>query len=477
MNTTQKLEFDKKILLNFEWWEITGKAWVLAIEEFCNKLWIKKMLKKIFPEQRKWNYKHSKDEIIYQKNMRIIFWMSSNNNYFYQKNDPIFQQIHENKIASSATCSRLEQTFNFSDIAWFKAINKILEQYNLEQSKTKEVIIDVDTTYDPASENLEFSRFNGHYSLSWFSPILAFNWLTWDFISWKLKPWNYHCSTLSHSFISDIINFYEENTIKDISFRLDSAFSIPKIFSLFEEKQVKYYSKLKSNSKLLEMLQWKWKRWISIFVNLEYKASSWEKSRRVVACIDWKPRETEESKKNRKKNPKLKPVKQYDLFPIYSFVVTNNEFLENEEIFSFYNGRATIENSIEEAKNGFNIDHLSNKNFKLNAVNFQIHLLALQITQLFRKFILWKESKYSKNKNKKHTKSLKQNKKFKLKKLWRKEIKVPHIQTLREMIFNIPARIVKTWRKIYYKCASSFVYKDLFLSVIQKIQLLKPLLF
>jgi len=33
MNTTQKLEFDKKILLNFEWWEITGKAWVLAIEK------------------------------------------------------------------------------------------------------------------------------------------------------------------------------------------------------------------------------------------------------------------------------------------------------------------------------------------------------------------------------------------------------------------------------------------------------------
>jgi len=74
--------------------------------------------------------------------------MSSNNNYFYQKNDPIFQQIHENKIASSTTYSRLEQTFNFSDIDCFKIINKLLKKNNLEQSKIKEVIIDVDTTYE-----------------------------------------------------------------------------------------------------------------------------------------------------------------------------------------------------------------------------------------------------------------------------------------------------------------------------------------
>jgi hypothetical protein len=56
-----------------------------------------------------------------------------------------------------------------------------------------------------------------------------------------------------------------------------------------------------------------------------------------VACIDWKARETEESKKKRKKNPKLKLGKQLDLFPIYSFVVSNNLNLECEEIFSMYN--------------------------------------------------------------------------------------------------------------------------------------------
>ena len=310
MNNTKKLKFNKKISVNFEWWEITWNAWLLVIEEFFKKLWIKKLLKEYLPELRKGNFEHKKDEIIYQKIYRIITWITSNNNYIYQKNDPIFNEIHNNKIASSSTCTRLEQTFTLWDIEKFRRINKILERYNLEKYNTRKIIIDIDTTYDPASENLEFSRFNGHYSLNWFSPILALNWLTWDFISWTLKPWNYHCSTLSYNFISQIIDFYKKENIEDISFRLDSAFSVPKILNLFEEQKVKYYSKLKNNSSILKMVKWKWKRWISTFINLEYQAKSWDQKRRIVACIDWKARETEESKINRRKNPKIKLIKQ-----------------------------------------------------------------------------------------------------------------------------------------------------------------------
>ncbi len=243
---------------------------------------------------------------------------------------------------------------------------------------------------------------------------------------------------------------------------------------MFEEQKVKYYSKLKNNSSILKMVKWKWKRWISTFINLEYQAKSWDQKRRIVTCIDLKARETEESKIYRSKSPKIKLVKQFNLFPIYSFVVTNNLELENEEIFSMYNWRATIENSIEEAKNGFEMDHLSKKNFKENSANFQIHLLSLQLIQLFRKFTLAKNSKYiQKNKIQKSTKITN---KFKLNKVWRKEIIVPHIQTIREKVFKIPARIVKTWRKIFYKCASWFRFQDLFFNILEKIHNLKPLI-
>jgi len=291
-----------------------------------------------------------------------------------------------------------------------------------------------------------------------------------------LKPWKYHCSTLSENFLKDIFEFYEWKDLEKTKLRWDSAFSTPKIYELCEEKWVEFFIKLKSNSALLKKVEWKWRPWHSIFEEFVYKAKCWEKSRRVIACIDWWWRETEASKKNRKKNPKLKVRKQLEIFPIYSFVVTNNEELEKEEVFSMYNGRSTIEDFIEEAKNGFGIDHLSNSKFKVNSVNFQIILLSMQILQLFRKFTMAKESKEKIKESKTFTESKKVTKKFKKKKKWRKEITLPNINTIRKKIFNIPGKMIKTWRYIYFKCATSFKFQNLFMSVLRKVQKLQFLI-
>ena len=375
MNNTQKLKINKKINLDFSWWEITWNAWLLSISEFCNKLSVQELIKKHLPENKKWNIEHTKPEIIYQELIRIINWDTSNNNYIYNKKDPTFLEIHNWKIASASTCSRLDNTFNYSDESNLRKIQREIEKYNIKHSKTKEIIVDLDSTNDPCSQNLE------------------------------------------------------------------------------------------------------WERWRSIFLELEYQANDWSHQRRVVCCIDWKPRETEESKKARKKNPKKKKVKQMWLFPIYSFVVTNNMKLSSEEVFSMYNWRATIEKSIEEAKNGFDSDHLSNSNFKVNATKFQIHLLAIQLTQLFRKFTLAKESKQAKReKNKKHVDSKNKNKKFKKLKVWRKEVNLPSISTLRKQIFSIPAKVVRSWRRIFYRCASSFPYQEKFMKVLNIIQKLPRLM-
>lgn len=478
MNNTQKLEFNKKINIDFSWWEITWNAWLLCFHEFCTKLWVEKLLKKYLPEIRWDGYTHTKSEIIYQKLIRIASWNTSNNNYGHLKVDPVFQEIHNNKIASSSSCSRLENTFNYSDVANLRKIQEEIEGYNLKETKPKEVIIDLDTTNDPASNNLEWCKFIPHYWLDWFAPLLAFGGLNWDVLGWILKPWNYHCSTLSVNFVERLIKRYKKEGIKKTILRWDSAFSIPKLYELCEEENTEYYLKMSSNSALIKEVEWKWKMWISTFEEFEYQAGSWDKSRRIIACIDWKPRETEESKKKRSKKWKRKLMKQCELFPVYSFIVTNNLELSKEEVFSMYNWRATIEKSIEEAKNWFEIDHLSNDDFRVNSANFQIHLLAIQLVQLFRKFTMTKDSKQKSKEmnNIGFQDSKKITKKFKKKKIWRKEIALPSITTIRKQIFNIPSKLVKTWRQIYYKSATSFKFQDLFMKVLRKVQKLKPLM-
>jgi len=471
MNNTKKLEFNKKIFINFNWWEITWNWWLLALAEFNNKLQIEKLLDKYFKEIKSNKFIHTKSEIIYQKIIRIISWYSSNNNYKFLKNDPIFKTIHKWKIASSATCSRLENTFNYSDESKLRKIRKEIENYNISQTKASEIIIDLDTTKDPCSENLEYASFIPHYWINWYTPIFAFNWLNWDLIDWILKPWKYHCSTLSYTFTKNIIKFYKWKWIKNIILRADSAFPNEKIMWLCEKEKVYYTFKLKSYQNLKDKVMSYAKRWKSVFVEIEHQAKEWSHSRRVIACIDWKIRETEESKIQRKKNPKAKKIKQISLFPVFSFIVTNNQFLSPEEIFSMYNWRATIEKSIEEAKNWFNIDHLSNSKFKVNATNFQIYLLAIQILQLFRKFTSSKKSISSKQaKNKKIQDSKRKTKKFKKPKIWRKIISLDSIDTIRKKVFHIPAKIIKTSRKIVYKCVSNFAFQNNFMKILQIVQ-------
>lgn len=336
MNNIKKFKFNKRIWINFEWWSITWNAGLLIIHEFLRKMNVEKLLEKYIPDTRIWGYEHLKQEIIYQKILRIIAWYPSNNSYEHLKEDPVFQEIHNWKIASPSTCSRLENTFNFTDVEKLKKVQKEIEKANIKQSNTKEIILDLDTTKDPCSENIEWSSYVPHYEMTWYSPLLAFNWLNWDIISGILKPWRFHCSTFSITFVKSILEFYHKNWVKNIHLRWDSAFPNEDMMWLCEKEEVYYYFKLKTYDNLVKMVEKEWIRWRSIFVEIEHKATDWKKSRRIIACIDWVSRETEESKVNRKKNPKLKKLKQLDLFPVYSFIVTNNLALSKEEIFSMY---------------------------------------------------------------------------------------------------------------------------------------------
>jgi len=321
MNITKKLEFNKKISINFDWWEITGNWWLLALAEFNDKLQVEKLLEKYLPETRNGNFTHTKNTIIYQKVMRIIAWYSSNNNYQYLKNDPVFQTIHNWKIASSPTCSRLENTFNYSDQSKLRAMRREIESYNLSQNKSSEIIIDLDTTNDPCSETLEWGSFIHHYWLNWYAPLFAFNGLNWDVIDWILKPWKYHCSTFAYSFTKNIIAFYRWRWVKKILLRGDSAFPNEEMMWLCEREEVYYTFKLKSYKNMITKVESFAVRGKSVFVEIQHQAQKWSHQRRVIACIDWWSRETEESKKARKKNPKKNKIKQMELFPIYSFTL------------------------------------------------------------------------------------------------------------------------------------------------------------
>jgi len=422
--TTKSFKFSNKVKINFEGGQLTSDGGMLLFHEFCEKMNVQGLLAKHLPENRTGFYDHKKPEIIYQQINRIIAGYPSNNAAAYLKDDPVLNTIHKGKIASASTACRLEQSFSFGDLKNLQTVQeKILDQaYEIEQPE--EVWLDVDTTYDPASGKLDGSKYNTHYRVEGFNPVVVFNGKNGDFIKGHLRPGNFYCSKKIVEFLEPVIVRYKRKQVP-VKSRMDSGFASPAVYEMCEKHNAKYYIKLKSNAVIKRTFEEQvlteeiYENKTEVFSEFEYKAKSWTKPRRVLVRVQWKGDQ---------------------LFPICTAIVSNDEECTSEDGFEFYNGRATVENSIQEGKEGFSWDHLSNQSFESNAVKFQIFLTAVLLTQLLRRLCL----------PEKH--------------------KTQTIQTIRIQIIKVATRVVKSSRKLIFKCASCFPFQKLFLQVLKTVQ-------
>ena len=436
MPNTTPLSFvcNRKIFLNFEGGEMSSDTGMLLMHEFCDSLGVKKLLERSLPECRQGVRIHKKPEIIYQEIFRIIAGYPSNNTAFFLKEDPIFQKIHPSGVASSATCCRMEQSFSVPDLKGFQHLQERLLEKSYELESPEKMIFDLDTTYDPASSNLHGANYNAHYKETGFSPLVCFNGINGDMIKGDLRPGNTHCSKNVVPFFSPILKRYAKKDIP-LRTRADSAFATPQIYEMHERQNAEYYIKMKMNAVLKVFFKEEVKKWEveegfeklrqserEVFFECKYGAQSWGTKRRILARIQWKGDE---------------------LFPVYSAIVTNDQQIPPKDGFAFYNGRATIENSIEEGKNGFSWDHLSHKNFEQNRVKFQVFLTAALLTNLFRRLCVPVQKEKS------------------------------TIQTLRIILFKVASRLVKGGRKFFFKCASSFPFQALWKKTLENIHFIR----
>ncbi len=421
---THSFNFSNKIELNFEGGELTSDTGLLLFHEFCEHFGVLGLLKDLLPENRDGTFEHEKPEILYQELIRIMGGYPTNNAAKDLQFDPVFREIH-GKIASASTCTRLEKTFDINDLKNLQRLQTKLMDHAYSIEKPEEVWLDLDTTYDPASSNMEGATYNTHYGTTGFSPLICTDGKTGDLIKAHLRSGNTHCSKKVVPFMHPLLRRYKSLKIK-VKSRMDSAFATPKIYKLYEQQNALYYIKLKRNAVLQRLADdlVPTENYITreeLFVEGRYKAGSWDKERRALFHIHW---------------PEGK------FFPEYAAIVTNDELLAPENGIKFYRGLAKMEKDIEESKNGFSSDHLSHKSFVSNIVQFQIFILAHLIVNLFRRFTFPEDKKKS------------------------------TITTIRLNLQKIAAKVVKNSRKLIFKCASSCPYRELFLTVLRNIQAL-----
>ena len=123
---------------------------------------------------------------------------------------------------------------------------------------------------------------------------------------------------------------------------------------------------------------------------------------------------------------------------MYTFIVTNMDS-ESEKVIRFYCKRGIMENYIKESKNGFDFAAVSSYNRIVHANRVQVHALAYNIFNWFRRLVL------------------------------SAKMRKQRIDTIRLKLLKIAARAVHSARYIIFKLCSSCPYKEEFYDTLSSI--------
>ena len=424
-------ESNRQIKINFNGGDLSSDAGLLLIKEFVNKLGIDRLLSSVFKTNDSALFRyHTDQENLLQMIYMIIAGYFEDDASDELTNDPVFKSVLEkDALASQPTVSRFFNRMDKDTLSQFLTIGRMLRKKIYSIQVPQAVILDLDSTLLDAYGRQEGRAFNFHYQSNGYHPLVCYDGMTGDLIKIQLRDGTqYSCTGVVdflHPILDEYLNVYPAIRIL---LRGDSGFATPDLYKQCEENGTSYVIRLKENgilrakaSQLLDELDEITKNnkvdYAAVYGEFMYKAGSWPYERRVVCKVE-------------------KPENQ--MVYMYTFVVTNMDS-SPEYLIKFYYKRGLMENFIKESKSGFDFASVSSHARMVNANRLQVHALAYNIFNWFRRLAL------SANMRKQR------------------------IATVRVKLLKIAAKVVRSARYITFKLCSSCPYKKEFYETLSNI--------
>ena len=428
---TLSLESNRQIKINFDGGDLSSDAGLLLIKEFVSKLGIDNLLGKVFKTNDSALFRYHTD----QKNLLQMIYMIIAG-YFEDDtsdeltNDPVFKSVLAIYIlASQPTLSRFFNRMDDDTLNQLLMIGRILRKRVYRIQMPQAVILDLDSTLLDAYGKQEGRAFNFHYQSNGYHPLVCYDGMTGDLVKIQLRDGTEYSCTGVVDFLQPILDEYlNDYPAIRILLRGDSGFATPDLYKQCEENGTSYVIRLKENGILRKKASYLVDELDEITKNNKvdyavaygefmYRASSWPYERRVVCKVE-------------------KPENQ--MVYMYTFVVTNMDS-SPEYLIKFYCKRGLMENFIKESKSGFDFASVSSHTRMVNANRLQVHALAYNIFNWFRRLVL------SANMRKQR------------------------IDTVRLKLLKIAAKVVHSARYITFKLCSSCPYKNEFYETLSNI--------
>ena len=428
---TLSLESNRQIKINFNGGDLSSDAGLLLIKEFVNKLGIDKFLSSVFKTNDSALFRyHTDQENLLQMIYMIIAGYFEDDASDELTNDPVFKSVLEkDALASQPTLSRFFNRMDEDTLNQFLTIGRMLRKKIYSIQVPQAAILDLDSTLPDAYGRQEGRAFNFHYQSNGYHPLVCYDGMTGDLIKIQLRDGTQYSCTRVVDFLQPILDEYlNDYPAIRILLRGDSGFATPDLYKQCEENGASYVIRLKGNgilrekaSHLVDELDETTKNnkvdYAAVHGEFMYKAGSWPYERRVVCKIE-------------------KPENQ--MVYMYTFVVTNMDS-SPEYLIKFYYKRGLMENFIKENKSGSDFASVSSHTRMVNANRLQVHALAYNIFNWFRRMAL------SENMRKQR------------------------IDTVRLKLMKIAAKVVRSARYITFKLCSSCPYKKEFYETLSNI--------
>ena len=431
-----RVRFDARLRLEFHGAKVTSNAGLLAFRELDAALGLSHLAQSLLAETRTGrNIQHELVALLRQSVYSRLAGYEDSNDAERLAQDPAMRVIvsrrASEKQAASTNCVSRFETEMLTHPANMQALSRLNEGWvsrAMGRTKTRRLILDLDSSESPVHGEQEEASYNGHFACVCYHPLFCFNQYG-DCEGTMLRPGHVHSAHDWKTLLEPVVARYRDSGLRKY-LRADAAFARLEVYQYLEDESFLYAIRLPANAVLHREIDHLLtrpvgrppKKPIIYYHDFLYQASSWERPRRVVAKVEWH---------------------QGELFPRVGFLVTNLG-AKPQRVVRFYNGRGTAEGWIKEGKYALNWTRLSCHRFQANQVRLALFVLAYNLGNFLRRLVLPRSVRH-----------------------W-------SLRTLQAKLIKIGAKMITHSRRLVFQMAEVAVPRALFAAILKRIGKLVP---
>jgi len=261
-----RLDFDRRLMLQFCGSAVTSDAGLLAYRELDDALGLSAMAGERLADARTGkNGRHALVGMLRQAVFGRLAGYEDVNDAERLRHDPAMRWIVGGKAASG--CAASASQMGRFETRWLTAEKNLSALTDLSgqwidrvhaRRPPKGVVLDMDSSVSPTHGEQEMSVWNGHYECTCYHPLFVFNQFG-DLERCALRPGNVHSADAWDAVLKPVVARYR-GKLSRLYFRADAGFANPEVYEYLEGEGIKYAIRLPANRILQERIGYLLKR-------------------------------------------------------------------------------------------------------------------------------------------------------------------------------------------------------------------------